>query len=96
MNPNFKPKAMITFTRSYQTSDGQCVATLEEAQRKEIIALFEREGRPDDTPRSYAEVIVASKDEILAILTLTDASRPRARGMKKPRKPKVAEATAAA
>jgi hypothetical protein len=75
---------MISFTRSYLATDGKCYATLEEAQAVEIALLFSNE--PD--AKRVADGIVANKDSILSILTLTDASRPKARGQKKPRKAK--------
>lgn len=74
---------MIEFSRSYKASDGKCYASLEEAQAVEISALID-----GVTTAVMPDFIVSKKEEILNILTLTDASRPKARGQKKPRKPK--------
>lgn len=71
----------ITYERSYKASDGKCYSTLAEAQTVEIAALL---GEP-----IKAADIVEDKDAILAILTLNDSSRPKARGVPKKRKPKV-------
>jgi hypothetical protein len=76
---------MIEFSRSYKASDGKCYASLEEAQAVELADALDL-ATPDGL--AIAKAIVENKDAILNILTLTDASRPKARGQKKPRKPK--------
>lgn len=78
---------MIEFSRSYKASDGKCYGTLEEAQTVEIHKVLETSGLK--VGRDVAQTIVSNKDEVLNILTLNDTSRPRARGVRKPRKPKV-------
>jgi hypothetical protein len=75
----------ITYERSYKASDGNCYATLAEAQEVEIKLLLE-EAEDFKLAPGTAEVIVANKDAIVNILTLNDSSRPKARGSKKPRK----------
>lgn len=92
----------ITFGKCYYDSNGIPHQTIEEAQGVEITALLEHAGPTEGAARLSLEgivkAIVDNKAEILNILTLTDSSRPRARGVKRgPRKPKVAvDATKAA
>jgi hypothetical protein len=74
---------MITFSRSYVAADGQCYASLEEAQTAEIASLLDGVSVTD-----MPAAIVEKKDAIICALTITDSSRPKARGVKKPRKPK--------
>ncbi len=74
----------ITFSRSYLASDGKCYGTLDEAQQIELVNKF---GLSEEA----AKIIVHEKDNIVDLLTLTDSSRPAARGKSKPRKPKIAQ-----
>lgn len=90
----------ITFMKSYLACDGKCYPTITEAQEVEIEALLSKASSGKDELVLDARMpafIVSNKDAIVNILTLTDSSRPRARGVKRPRKPKVAvDATKAA
>lgn len=80
---------MIEFSRSYRTSDGKCYATLGEAQATELMMLLKKTiGEPDESLNAFADAILANKDDIIEILTLSDSSRPKARGVPKKRKPK--------
>ncbi len=82
----------ITYERSYKASDGKCYGTLDEAQEVEIrLALISGTAMGIDDAASSAAAIIKAKDAILAILTLTDTSRPKARGVKKVRKAKQQE-----
>lgn len=76
---------MISFARSYQTEDGTCYASLEDAQVVEVMQILKLEG---DAGERVGREIVGKKAELVNILTITDSSRPRARGVRKPRKPK--------
>lgn len=79
---------MITFTKSYKTPDGQVHATLEEAQKHELEAVFNCFDKAID----IAKTIIENKDLIVDILTTTPNSKPKARsvnGGRKNRKPTV-------
>lgn len=76
---------MIEFSRSYKASNGKCYSSLEEAQTVEIALLI---ASSNATLENLPAAIVANKEGIVNILTLTDASRPKARGVPKKRKPK--------
>lgn len=78
---------MIEFGRSY-IYDGKAYATMEEAQVEAVTAILAANDSKytEDGNRLVAKAIVKGKAQVLAVLTLTDASRPRARGVRKPRK----------
>lgn len=80
---------MITFTKSYSTTDGQIFASIEAAQRHELeVALMQ--GGLTDSP-NIATIIMDKKDVFVDILTMTPNSKPKARsihGGKKTRTPK--------
>lgn len=83
----------IEFARSYKTSDGKCHGTLREDQAHELADLVFKPAF-DKHPHSAedtAQLVVENSDLILMCLTLTDSSRPKARGSKKPRKNRVTE-----
>jgi hypothetical protein len=75
----------IEFARSYKASDGKCYATIKEAQEVEIQKLL-GESASEVECDTVAHVIVENAEAVMAILTINDSSRPRARGVKKPRK----------
>lgn len=52
----------ITFTRSYQGSDGKCYATLEEAQIVEIQSVLGSES-PAELDEHYAQLIIERDPE---------------------------------
>ncbi len=72
--------------------DGKPYASFEEAQRAGLLQLLVLDPESGLT-KSILDTLVERKAEVLAILTLTDASRPKARGVKKPRKAKGAGMT---
>jgi hypothetical protein len=81
----------IEFARSYKASDGKCYGTIREAQHAELEELLypsaDRGGDLDY--QKVVTLILDKKDQVLDILTTTDASRPKARkvnGGSKPRK----------
>jgi len=86
---------MITKTTSYQVRD-QFFATLEQAQRAEILTILTAEGVPDGMSPldAAATIIVANAAKVLDILSTTAKSRPRARkangATRKPRNSKPA------
>lgn len=77
----------IAKTTGYRDSAGELHATVEEAQRAELIALLNTvDGTglfvKDDADKAIAlmaEDLVKHRDELLTILTLTPTSRPKAR-----------------
>ena len=86
---------MITFTKAYQTSDGETYATLREAQICKLSALLIGINKP-----SWEEIIesmVINADKVVDILTTKANSKPRARKANGgTRKRKSLEAVAAA
>lgn len=66
---------MITKTKAYTSSDGAVHASIELAQRHELGILFADAGHP------LIESVVAKRCEVVNILTMTDASHPRARNI---------------
>lgn len=84
---------MIKFTRAYVDSSNEVHATLEQAQEAEILnVLWSQETNRTDAMQDIAARIVENKNAILDALTMTDSSRPGARGQKKARKAKPADA----
>lgn len=81
----------ITFTKAY-VANGKTFATIQEAQRAELEALFSVDGPTLTwTPTEISSSIIGNADKIMDILTTTDSSRPLARksnGGRKPRKNK--------
>lgn len=70
----------ITFGRAYLCG-GNTFATLEDAQRFELAAIFS-DGHPQPsafTADDVAAAIIANREKVMDILTLTDNSRPRGR-----------------
>lgn len=78
---------MIEFGRSY-IFGGKAYATMEEAQAEAVKALVmsKNSSLAMDYVQLLSDLVIKNKAPLLAILTLTDASRPRARGVRKPRK----------
>lgn len=75
---------MITFSKSYKTSDNQVFGSIEEAQLHEIetiiikFPLFENNSA---TVPEIAKLIINNKDVIIDILTTTPNSKPKARAI---------------
>lgn len=81
---------MIEFTKSYKVGD-KVFATLEEAQRAELVALIDLDGDPgmldaakaESGESGVAELIVneliKQRDKVIDILSTTATSKPRAR-----------------
>lgn len=84
---------MITFTKSYQTSDNKVFADIALAQAHEIeLLLLEAELEPKMVP-GFASAIVDAREKVVDVLTTTATSKTKARavnGGRKPRKAKVA------
>lgn len=76
----------ISFTKAY-VANGKTYATLEQAQVAEIEAILrEHSGNNQSVPLEIAaKTIVAIAGRIVDVLTTKDSSRPKARGVKKPR-----------
>lgn len=75
---------MIEFTKSYKTADGQVFGTIEEAQMHEL-------GDALKLSSDIISGIMANKDIVIDILTMTPTSKPKARkvnGGTKKRTPK--------
>ena len=74
---------MITFTKSYKTTDDQVFATIEEAQIHELkIVLHESEViTTDGFLDIVAEILLKNKDTIIDILTTAPNSKPKARAI---------------
>ena len=70
---------MISKTQAYASSTGAIFATLEEAQRDELVALFSAESGLNWTPDEIAERIIEQSARILDILSTTKRSRPARR-----------------
>lgn len=83
----------IIFAKSFQASDGECYATLKEAQVVELAIIFDRGGSENSAIASkYAEIVVEAKEEIMDVLSTTENSKPLARkinGGTKKRSPKI-------
>lgn len=81
---------MISFKRAYvATVNGKeaVFASLEEAQQAEVKSLAaECFGDQSMNVSDWTGFIVRNKNRLIEILTLNDASRPKARGVKKPRR----------
>lgn len=90
---------MITRTKAYTSSDGAVHATLEAAQRAELMELFApKENSMWDGNMSVAivDTIFANADIIKEVLTTTKSSHPRARNINgAKRKPRVKAANPA-
>lgn len=92
---------MITKRFAYQTSDGQTVATLEQAQQIELLILLEDEVDAPDAVKQQNRIIVGKLSEqaakVVDILTMKENSRPKARKVNGgSRKPKFKDTPAAA
>ncbi len=93
---------MITKTKAYSVGD-KVYATLEDAQKAELEALFveiDREmNHPDQsisptwTIPEICDAIVRRMDRFKDILGTTETSRPRARKVNKPKKKSTSERT---
>lgn len=83
----------IEFAKSYKTSDGMCHATLTEAQRHELYILLKDSLAGFERFEDLLADLVEKSGPIVNILTMTERSRPKARGSKKPRKNRVTEPT---
>lgn len=65
---------MITKTQAFQTSDNKTHASLEAAQKHEIVMLL-----GEHLGTNAGDKIIANKDKLLDILTTKSTSKPRAR-----------------
>ena len=80
---------MITFTKSYKTSDGQVFGTIEQAQLHELqnallnitIPPAFGSGSGVTITESVAREILKKKDIIIDVLTTTQNSKPKARSV---------------
>lgn len=72
---------MIEFTRSYKTGDGQVFGTIVEAQAHELVALMKSSDLTDNGAEAVAQFLIAQKESVLDILTMTPNSKPKARKM---------------
>lgn len=87
---------MIEFTKAFKTSDLETHASLEAAQRHELVNIFLGQQLPaSDTERCAAELaadtVLENAEVIVDILTTTATSKPKARkinGGTKKRTPK--------
>lgn len=70
---------MIEFTRSYKTGDGQVFGTIVEAQAHELAALMKSNDLGPNGAEAVAQFLIAQKDAVIDILTMTPNSKPRAR-----------------
>lgn len=79
---------MIAKTTGYKTSDGVVCATLEEAQRHELVHVFSALDNAEfpggvkeagEVPKAIADLLLKQTDVVLAILALTPRSKPKAR-----------------
>lgn len=91
---------MITRTKAYTSSDGTVHATLEAAQRWELMALFACTTTMDDgqnySQKSIVNTIFANAETIKDVLTTIATSHPRARSINgAKRKPRAKAASSA-
>lgn len=72
---------MITKSKAFLTSDGQVFLTQAEAQQSELSTLLTKI-YPDEKMDvgSLSEQLIASKDEVLAILSLRKPREKKVRG----------------
>lgn len=82
---------MITFTKSYQTSDNKVFADIALAQAHEIeLLLLEAELEPKMVP-GFASAIVDAREKVVDVLTTTATSKTKARAVNGGRKPRKAK-----
>lgn len=85
---------MITKSTAYKTSDGQTVATLDEAQKQELLLIL---GDSALAKEPLIDVLMKNKEKVVDILTTKENSRPKARKVNgAARKPKAKPASVAA
>ena len=72
---------MIEFTRSYKTADGQIFGSIAEAQAHELAALMKANDLGPNGAEAVAQFLIAQKDAVIDILTMTPNSKPKARKM---------------
>lgn len=73
--------------KSYLAADGKCYPKIEEAQAVEVAQILKDQGTLDKPELdNISAFIVSRKEDIVNALTITESSRPGARGKKKPRK----------
>lgn len=74
---------MITKTKAYTSSDGTVHATLEAAQRCELLTLFPESNSSETAwnPTVIVNTLFANADRIRDVLTTRPTSRPRARAV---------------
>lgn len=72
---------MIEFTKSYKTGDGLVFGSIEEAQAHEIAALMKANDLGPNGAEAVAQFLIAQKDAVIDILTMTPNSKPKARKM---------------
>ena len=82
---------MIEFTKSYKTSDGKLVETIDAAKQHELALVMANIIQDDDGNskecskdlycEALAKVLLDNKDAIMDILTTTKNSKPKARAI---------------
>lgn len=75
-----------TWQRLPVDENGKAYGSLDEFKLALIEKLFEGEGIGTLTPHGMAQIVLDQADYIGEILDITMDARPRARGVKKPRK----------
>ena len=76
---------MIEFTKSYKTSDGKLVETIEAAKQHELALVLAKilgeDGKVSEEYEKLAQVLLKNKDAIMDVLTTTKSSKPKARAI---------------
>ncbi len=85
---------MIEKCLSYKTSDGTIYETIEAAQAGELSAFLADKKATAMNEDDFAEMLVAHKDRVIDILTMTATSRPKARKANRAKKRAAKVATA--
>ena len=70
---------MIEFTKSYRTGDGQDFGSIIEEQEHELIGLMRANDLNADGADAVAKFLLAQKEAVIDILTMTPNSKPKAR-----------------
>jgi len=75
----------ITFTKAFMTSDGLTFATIEEAQKEELLNVFHNDqvnagvDGIQTAAASLIDTMIRNSDRIIDILSTTPRSRPKGR-----------------
>lgn len=85
-----RAKIMITFTKSFKTSDGKVHATIDDAQQHELSCVFKDKynatSAAEYTISQVVAMLVSHRERIVDILTTTANSKPKARSVNGGRK----------